>query len=79
MKTNDSSSLMWLSHKTLEIHAATTNYINQFLQKNNFPDIDQLTEEHVEGENVSTCLRIFSIGYPAHALGLIRITGLETH
>ena len=70
---------MWLYHKTLEVHDATTNYINQFLQNKNFPNIDQLTEEHMEGENFSTCLRIFSIGYPAHALGLIRITGLETH
>ena len=79
MTTNDPPYLLWLSHKTLEVHAAATNYINQFLQKHKFTELDQLTEEHVEGENFSTCLRIFSIGYPAHDLGLIRIIRLETH
>ena len=53
MVTNASLARLGLACKTLEGHAAATNYINQFLQENNFPELDQLTEEHVEGVNFS--------------------------
>ena len=43
MVTNALLARLGLARKALEGHAAATNYINQFLQENNFPDLDQLT------------------------------------
>ena len=79
MAINESPYHLGMASKTLEGHDAATNYINQFLREHNFLELDQMKEEHVEGDNFSTCLRTFSFGYPAHALGLIITIGLETH
>ena len=56
MTNNDSTARMGLDCNNLEVHAAATKYINQFLQEHNFLELDQLTEEHVEGENFSNLL-----------------------
>ena len=39
-----------MARKTLEGHTVATNNINQFVQEHNFPELDQLTEKHVEGK-----------------------------
>ena len=54
MATNGSPTHLGMTRKTLEGHAAATNYINQFFQEHYFLDLDQLTEEHAEGENFSS-------------------------
>ena len=53
MATNISPARLGLARKTLEGNAAATKYIKQFLQEHNVPDLDQMTEDHVEGKHFS--------------------------
>ena len=53
MVTNTSIARLGLVRKNLEGHASDKNYTNQLLQENKFTDLDQLTEDHVEGVNFS--------------------------
>ena len=63
MVTNASIARLGLACKTLEGHAAAINYINQSLQEINFPELDQLTEEHVEGVNFSNLFENIGIWF----------------
>ena len=53
METNYLNAHLGLGHETLELHAAATKWINQFLQEHNFPELDQMTQEHAEGKKFS--------------------------
>ena len=63
MITNAALAHLRLACNTLEGHATATNYINQFLQENNFPDLDQLTEEHMKGVNLSNLFENIGIWF----------------
>ena len=63
MENNVFPDHLGMARNTLEVHSATTKYINQFFQEYNFTDIDELAEEHAEGENFSNLFEKIEIWF----------------